>query len=324
MGAATLGNLYRPVSDEEARETLETALGRGIRYIDTAPFYGFGLSEERVGDSIRSRSDMVVSSKVGRILRAATQSEMSRQERYGFVSPMPFEPEFDYSRDGVLRSFEASVRRLGRVDIVYVHDIGRRTHGEADSHYRQQFLDGGLDALSELRRAGDVSAIGLGVNEIEVCLELMEAADLDVILLAGRYTLLEQGPLDALFPRCLDAGTSIVVGGPFNSGILAAGAARAGNAHFDYGPVPADIRERVARLEAVCSAHDVPLPAAALQFPLGHPVVAAVIPGLANPAEVQASIDFFQFPIPQGLWDDLRSQGLIDERAPAPQGGGTM
>jgi D-threo-aldose 1-dehydrogenase len=247
---------------------------------------------------------------------------MSRQERYGFVSPMPFEPEYDYSRHGVLRSFEASVRRLGRVDIAYVHDIGRRTHGEADSHYRQQLIDGGgLEALSELRRAGDVSAIGLGVNEIEVCLELMDAADLDVILLAGRYTLLEQGALDALFPRCLDAGTSIVVGGPFNSGILAAGAAGAANAHFDYGPVPAEVRERVAKLEAVCSAHDVPLPAAALQFPLGHPAVAAVIPGLADVAEVQASADFFHFSIPQALWDDLRSHRLIDERAPLPQVG---
>jgi D-threo-aldose 1-dehydrogenase len=323
MGAAPLGNLYKPVSDAEALETIETGLDLGIRYIDTAPYYGFGLSEQRVGEGIGSASDVVISSKVGRILRPATQSEMSRQERHGFVSPMPFEPEYDYSRSGVLRSYEASVRRLGRVDILYIHDIGRRTHGEADSDYRQQLLGGGgLEALDELRRAGDVSGIGLGVNEIEVCLELMDLADLDVILLAGRYTLLEQAALEALFPRCLAAGTSIVVGGPFNSGILAAGSAGAGNAHFDYGPVPAKVRERVARLETVCSAHEVPLPAAALQFPLAHPVVAAVIPGMANTAEVRSNMGFFRVPIPRAFWDDLRSEGLIDERAPIPREGG--
>lgn len=322
LGAAPLGNLYRARTDEEAQATLDAAFDRGIRYVDTAPYYGFGLGERRVGEAIACRDDIVVSTKAGRVLRPATEEEMRSPERHGFASPMPFEPEFDYSRDGILRAFETSLERLGRIDIMYVHDIGRLTHGQSDPIYRKQLIEGGgLDALSELRNSGAVSAIGLGVNEIAVCLDLMDVAELDVILLAGRYTLLEQGALDELFPRCLAAGTSIVVGGPFNSGILAAGSAKAGEAHFDYGPVPPAIRERVAKLEAVCAAHGVPLAAAALQFPLAHPAVASVIPGFASEAEVAAGVDFLGLPIADGFWRDLRGEHLVDERAPLPGAG---
>jgi D-threo-aldose 1-dehydrogenase len=319
FGAAPVGNLYKRVSETDARCTIEAALHGGIRYFDTAPYYGFGLSERRVGDSVREREHIAVSTKAGRLLRPAPAAD-TRSERFGFLSPMPFEPVFDYSRDGMLRSHEASLQRLGlaRIDILYVHDIGRQTHGDLDEHYRTQLIDGGgLAALAELRESGAVTAIGLGVNEIEVCLELMERAQFDVLLVAGRYTLLEQGAVAELFPRCLEAGTSIVIGGPFNSGVLAAGSARPG--HYNYAAVPPAVQERVRALEDVCAAHGVPLAAAALQFPLANPVVAAVIPGLASKEEVRAALDFYGFPIADSFWADLYEQRLIDRRAPVPR-----
>lgn len=318
LGAAPLGNLYRPVTAAQAMETVEAALRAGLRYIDTAPYYGLGLSERRIGDAIRGRDDIVLSTKVGRVLEPAPHLD-THGERYGFVSPMPFEPVFDYTRDAILRSHEQSLERLGlaRVDILYVHDIGGQTHGDRDPYYRSQLIDGGgLAALRQLREEGSVAAIGIGVNEIQVCLELMDQVELDVILLAGRYTLLEQNALDALFPRCLEAGTSIVVGGPFNSGVLATGSS--GQSHYNYASAPEDVLERVRRLEEVCAAHGVPLPAAALRFPLAHPAVAAVIPGFASADEVRSGVNFYHFPIPDALWADLRNGGLIDPRAPLP------
>jgi len=318
LGAAPLGNLYQPVSDSSAAGIVRGGLDGGIRYVDTAPYYGFGLSERRVGDLLRGQRDVVLSTKVGRLLVPAAAADTS-SERHGFASPVPFEPVFDYTRDGILRSFEASLQRLGlaQIDILYVHDIGRQTHGELDALYRSQLLDsGGLEALTDLRRGGAVSAIGLGVNEIEVCLDLIQKADFDVLLLAGRYTLLEQGALDQLLPRCLESCTSIVVGGPFNSGVLAAGSS--GGGHYNYAPVPPEVRERVRALEAVCAAHAVPLPAAALQFPLAHPAVAAVIPGFASPEEVRSGLEFYRFPIPAAFWSDLKEAKLIDPRAPTP------
>lgn len=318
FGAAPIGNLYRFVSEAEARQTLEAALGAGIRYFDTAPYYGFGLSERRLGDAVRGRADAIVSSKAGRLLRPA-ELEETASERFGFRSPMPFEPVFDYSRDGILRSHEASLQRLGlaRIDVLYIHDIGPQTHADLDHHYRSQLIDGGgLAALMELRDSGSVSAVGLGVNEIEVCLDLLEEATFDVILLAGRYTLLAQGGLEELFPLCLSAGTSIVIGGPFNSGVLAAGSSQV--SYYNYASVPPQVLERVQGLEQVCEAHGVPLAAAALQFPLAHPAVASVIPGFANAAEVQTGLEFFHFPIPGEFWSDLRDSRLIDQRAPVP------
>ena len=318
LGAAPLGNLYRRTSDDDAGAAMRAALDGGVRYVDTAPYYGFGLSERRVGDLIRSRPEVAVSSKVGRLLAPAPGANTA-SERCGFMSSMPFEPIFDYTREGILRSHEASLNRLGlaHIDILYIHDIGRETHGDLDAHYRSQLIDGGgLAALAELRSSGAVSAIGLGVNEIEVCLDLIREADFDVILLAGRYTLLEQRALDELLPRCVERGISIVVGGPFNSGVLVAGSS--GQGHYNYAPVPAQIRERVRALEEVCARHGVPLAAAALQFPLAHPAVAAVIPGFATADEVRSGLDFYRFPIPLDLWADLKEQGLIDPRAPVP------
>lgn len=320
LGLAPLGNLYRAVSDGEARDTLQAAVELGIRYFDTAPYYGFGLSERRAGDGLREEAQAVISTKVGRLLKPDADVDTS-VERCGFVSPMPFEPIYDYSYDGILRSHEDSLQRLGRgrIDVLFIHDIGKLTHGDRHNDRLAELIEGGgLNALRRLRNEKAVSAIGVGVNEIGICLDLMERAELDVLLLAGRYTLLEQGAIDELFPLCTDTGVSVVIGGPFNSGILATGATPAAPARYNYGPAPREVRERVTRLEAICRSHGVPLAAAALQFPLAHPAVASVIPGFANAGEVRSGVEHFRMSIPDSLWSDLRTESLIDARAPVP------
>jgi D-threo-aldose 1-dehydrogenase len=318
FGGAPLGNLFRPLADEAAGATLAAAKVAGFGYFDTAPFYGFGLSERRVGDALRG-DDFVISTKVGRLLDPASGPISQNEVRHGYATPMPFEPVFDYSYDAVMRSFTESLQRLGlaRIDLLYIHDIGRMTHGEENAFRMAELTSGGgLKALEELRAAGAIAGFGMGVNEVEACLEVMEHARLDVILLAGRYTLLEQTPLDALFPACEAAGTAIVVGGPFNSGILAAGSKS--NATFNYETAPKAVIEKVAALEAVCAAHNIPLPAAALQFPLAHPLVASVIPGLDSPERVQQAVTLYNTPIPAALWADLKAKKLLRQDAPTP------
>ncbi|MBC9032181.1 aldo/keto reductase [Sphingomonas sp. JC676] len=320
FGAAPLGNLYRAVSDQAARDALDTALDAGLTYVDTAPYYGFGLSERRVGDAVRSRPDTVISTKVGRLLEPVAGGMPLAEERYGYRSPMPFEPVFDYSYDGVLRSHEDSLQRLGlaRIDILYVHDIDSATHGASHPARLDQLVaGGGIRALRRLREEGSIGAIGVGVNEIDICLDLMDRIELDVILLAGRYTLLEQGALDLLFPRCLANNISVVIGGPYNSGILATGTLPP-TPHYNYAPAPAVIVERVRKLQQICAAHDVLLGAAALQFVLAHPVVASVIPGLSNVDEVRETVARAQAPIPQALWAELKAEGLLHPQAPVP------
>ena len=322
QGSAPLGNLYRPVSDEAARETFDAAIALGIRYFDTAPYYGFGLSERRLGDALRGRADVVLSTKVGRLLRPAPDADTA-SDRHGFVSPMPFEPVYDYSYDAILRSHEQSLQRLGlgTIDILLIHDIGRLTHGERHAATLDQLTEGGgLDALGRLREEKLVSAIGVGVNEIDICLELMDGIDLDVLLLAGRYTLLEQGAIEQLLPRCVAEDVSMVIGGPFNSGILATGTSTPATPRYNYDSAPPAVRERVAHLESVCANYDVPLAAAALQFPLSHPAVASVIPGFGSAAEVRAGVAHFRTPIPPEFWAELQREQLIDERAPVPEG----
>jgi len=315
FGAAALGNLYRAIPDDAARACLAAALAGGIGYVDTAPHYGQGLSERRIG---QASGAACLSSKVGRVLTPVAPPPPGT-ERHGFIDGDPFEPVFDYSYDGVMRSFESSRKRLNRerIDILLAHDLGVQTHGPDAPAHMKAFLDGGLRAMHDLRAAGLTGAIGLGVNEWQVCEEVMGdialGADLDVILLAGRYTLLEQGALESFLPLCEARGVSVIVGGPFNSGILT------GGDHYDYGRVPPGICDRVTRLKAVCTAHDVPLAAAALQFPLAHPAVACVIPGMADAAEVAANIALFAHHIPDALWDDLKSEGLLHDGAPTPQ-----
>lgn len=311
FGTAALGNLFREVAKETARATVEAALTAGLGYADTAPYYGFGLAERRLGEALIE--DAIVSTKVGRLLEPV--SGALPRERYGFVSSEPFEPVYDYTHDGVLRSHEESLRRLNRdrIDILFVHDIGERTHGANHPAMLAQLVDSGFRALKRLRDEGAISAFGIGVNETEIALDLLDRVSMDVILLAGRYTLLEQGALDALLPRCVETGASIVIGGPYNSGLLTGGAT------YDYKAAPPEILDRARRLETVCTRHGVPLAAAALQFALAHPAVASVIPGLASPREVHDTVTRYSTPIPPALWDDLKSEALLRADAPTPQ-----
>ena len=319
FGAATLGNLYERISDEEANAILAAALDHGLTYIDTAPYYGFGLSERRVGDAVRERTGVVISTKVGRLLspdRAGVGTD-----RNGFRSPMQFQSVYDYSYSGIRRSYDDSLQRLGlaHVDILYVHDIGALTHDAADAfHFESLTRGGGLRALEELRSSGAIRAFGVGVNEIEACRRVMDHASLDVLLLAGRYTLLEQGALSSLLPRCEKSGTAVVIGGPYNSGILATGVRHGGVLHYDYGRPAAHIVQRVAAIEGLCDSFGVPLAAAALQFPLAHPAVVSVIPGLDHVRRVAEAVTLYRTQIPLELWIALKAAGLIDEAAPVP------
>jgi D-threo-aldose 1-dehydrogenase len=320
LGAASLGNLYNVVTDDVAGAMLAAACAAGITYVDTAPFYGFGLSERRVGDAVRGNRNMVVSTKVGRLLRPASDVVDDR-ERWGFRSSMPFSPEYDYTFDGVMQSWQASLQRLGmaRVDMLFVHDIGKATHGSSHTErFRELTEGGGLRALSKLRADGAISAVGIGVNEVEVCLDVLREFELDAVLLAGRYTLLEQDPLDELFPQCSIRGTSIVIGGPYNSGILATGTRSGLPMHFNYERPPVSIIERVRGIESICDRYDVPLAAAALQFPLAHPQVASVIPGVGHASRIAQTLELYRRAIPDVFWDELKDAGLIRSDAPTP------
>ncbi len=313
LGTAAMAGNHRIVSEADHRGALETGMHNGVSYVDTAPFYGFGRSEHFAGDALRNRNDWVLSTKAGRLLEPGPAP---KDEAVDWPGSFPFKPVYDYSYDGVMRSYEMSLQRLGldRIDILLLHDIGEMQHGSAGNavHFRDA-MSGGYKALDELRRAGDITAIGLGVNEREVCIESMKHGDWDAFLLAGRYTLLEQKPLDDLLPACEKAGASIILGGPFNSGILAGGET------WNYALAPANIREKVAGITAICNDHSVPLAAAALQFPLGHPLVSSVIPGPRSPQEMSTILDWFAIEIPGSLWSDLRSAGLLHEAAPLPE-----
>lgn len=319
FGAAALGNLYSPMSDEAAQGALGAALDTGIGYVDTAPHYGQGLSERRVGMALARRDERdletqtVLSTKVGRVLtRIATPPPGT--ERHGFVDGDPFEPHFDYSYDGVMQSFEDSCKRLGRdsVDMLFAHDLGAVTHGDAHPTHLRVFLHGGYRAMAELKAAGRTRAIGLGVNEWQVCEEVLGHADLDVVLLAGRYTLLEQTALDSFLPLCQRKGVSVLAAAPFNSGVIT------GGGMYNYEPAPQDILDRVAAIRAVCAYHGVPIAAAALQFPLTHPSVACVLTGMASATQVEANLKLFSHPIPAALWEDLKTAKLLRRDAPTP------
>lgn len=311
FGTAPLGNLYREIADDEARATIAAAFDAGLAYADTAPHYGLGLAEKRLGAALAPHT--IVSTKVGRVLIPAEGP--FPPERNAFHTREPFEPVYDYTHDGILRSHEDSLRRLGRdrVEILYVHDIGRQTHGDAHpAMLAQLFEGGGFRALQRLRGEGAIDAFGIGVNETEVALELMDRVRLDVILLAGRYTLLEQGALSLFLPRCEAEAIAVVIGGPYNSGLLAGGGT------YNYAPASASIAARAQAIEAVCERHGVLLGTAALQFPLAHPAVASVIPGLASAKEVSQTVLRYQTPIPSALWEELKAEYLLAAEAPVP------
>jgi D-threo-aldose 1-dehydrogenase len=320
FGGAPLGNMYQAFSDQQARATVEACHAAGIRYFDTAPLYGFGLSEHRLGDALRGRERgaLVVSTKVGRLLRPGDPATLDHGQ---FKQALPFAQVYDYSYDGVMRSFEDSLQRLGtwRIDVLLVHDLDVWTHRteEARRARVREFMAGGYRAMLELREQGMVQAIGAGINETAACLDLAERGDFNCFLLAGRYTLLEQAPLDDFLPLCERRDIALIIGGAYNTGILATGAVP--GAYFQYAPAPPEILERVRRIEAVCAQHDVLLPSAALQFPLGHPTVATVIPGTRSPEEVAQNVEIFAPEIPTEFWAELKHEGLLRADAPTPR-----
>lgn len=322
FGGAPLGNLFDTVAEDQAIALVRHAYAAGIRYFDTAPHYGNGLSEVRIGKSLRGvgRDDYMLSSKVGRIL---VPDAAAPREQNSYVDVLPYRQRWDYSREGTLRSIDESLERLGvsRLDIVYVHDIDRDTHGEAYEERLSEVLNGAIPALLELRAQKAIGAFGLGVNDWRACVEVLSRVDLDVLLLAGRYTLLDQTALPELMPLCERRDVAIVIGGPYNSGILATGAHPADGKlpYFDYAPAPPDVVARVAAIEALCAQFDVPLRAAALQFPLAHPAVVSTIPGARTIAELDQNLELAARPLPPPFWQALHDRGLIAQEAPLPR-----
>lgn len=324
FGAAPIGNLYQPLTDEQAQTAVLSALRSGIRYFDTAPHYGFGLSETRLGSALKvARQEVVISSKVGRAL-VPTNSNAS--VRHGFVDTPPLEPVFDYTYDGVMRSFEASLKRLQveHIDILLAHDLGPLTHGADHPQKFREFMDGGYLAMNKLKADGLVKAIGLGANEWQICDAALKHGDFDGFLLAGRYTLLEQAPCEHFLPLCARRKTSVILGGPFNSGILATGVKAALGSvskqplYYNYEPAPQAVVDRVAALEAVCDEFSLPLAAAALQFPAAHPQICSVLAGLANHEQVERAVQLMNSEIPAAFWDELRARNLLHPAAPVP------
>lgn len=293
FGGTAIGGLYRACPRAQAMETLEAAWHAGLRLFDNAPLYGYGLSERLVGDFLRDkpRNEYVLVTKVGRLLRPLRADESHNEI---FVGGLPFDIEHDYSYDGIMRSVEHSYARLGlnSIDVLLVHDLGNQTHGsDMGAYHMRQFLQGGLKALEALKSCGEISAYGLGVNEIPICIDVMRHAPIDCILLAGRHTLLDRSAEDQLIPLCRKHGTSLIVGGAFNSGILATGATP--GAHFNYAPASADIISRVERMQAVAASGGYPLAAAALQFPLRSDVVASMLLSTARPDSLRLNLSLF-------------------------------
>ena len=320
FGTAPLGNLFAPVSEEAARATLDAAWDVGCRAFDTAPFYGLGIAETRLNPFLRAHrgEQMVLSTKIGRLLRPCARDQRSAQDHY-FDTPAR-EVVFDYSYDGVLRSFDFSMERLGvdTIDVLLCHDIDAETHGsvETSEQHFKTFMEGGYKALERLRSEGRIAAFGAGLNVWQMCERLARAGDFDLFLLAGRYTLLEQDPLETFLPLCEQRGIGILCGGPYNSGILATGARE--GAVYNYELAPPSVVERVRKIEAVCSAHRVSLPCAALQFPLAHQAIVSVIPGGKTADEVRRNAAQLEVAIPPAFWADLKTAGLIAAHAPVP------
>lgn len=306
LGTAPLGNMFRTVAEEAARATVDRAWELGLRFFDTAPLYGHGLSESRVGQALRERprDEYVIATKVGRVLRP----HRGPAPETIFADTPPLLPVFDFTERGTLRSFEQSLDRLGleRIDVLHVHD--------PDDHAAQA-LAGALPTLRKLRAEGRIGAVGAGMNQSALLTRFVREADIDCVLLAGRYSLLDQSGLDDLLPLCVERGVAVIAGGVFNSGLLATPES---GATFNYEPAPPELVARAQHLSALCRTHDVPLRAAALQFPLAHPAIASVLTGARSAAEIEENVTLFARAIPSALWDELREEGFIRDDAPTP------
>lgn len=321
LGTAHLGELYGKVPEEVSRATFQAAWDSGLRYFDTAPWYGRGLAEHRTGGFLRTlpRADFRVTTKVGRTLHRP--SDPSHFDRGPWIGGLNFEVHFDYSRDGIMRSYEQAMQRLAldRIDALVIHDLDAGFHDpETFARHRRDLAASGIAALQELKRAGDISAYGMGINTDEAFEEVLPEVEVDFALVAMPYTLLDQGSLHRGMKRCVDMGIGVIVGAPFASGILVTGSKGAQN--YGYATAPAAVQEKVRGIETVAAAHSVSLPAAAMQFLLAHPAVASIIPGAAKPEEVIQNVASLRAKIPPGFWADLKSEGLIVTDAPIPDG----
>ena len=312
LGTAPLGNLLAEIPEDQAEAAFAAALDAGLNYIDTAPFYGYGLAEERVGRALqgRNRSDYVVSTKVGRLIRPGERSgaEVFDGGKSFYLAKPGMMTQRDYSYDGVMTSLDESLARLGTdyVDLLHIHD--------PDDHF-DEAVKGAYPALAKLREEGVIKGVSAGMNQWEMLSNFMDHGHWDAFLLAGRYTLLDQTGLPELLPKCVDAGTAIIAGGVYNSGLLAD--PRPGIT-YNYMPVTEDILAQALRIKAVCTAHDVPLKAAAIQFPLAHPAVPTILTGVRSAAEFAENLELFETDIPDALWGDLRAEGLLSPDAPTP------
>ncbi|MEU7740338.1 aldo/keto reductase [Nonomuraea sp. NPDC049158] len=301
FGAAPIAGLYEAVSDEQARATVDAAWSHGVRLFDTAPHYGVGLSERRLGAALADRKGFVLSTKVGRLL---VPSATGGRDEQGFDVPAAFERVWDFSGDGVRRSLEESLARLGldRVDIALIHD--------PDAH-ADQAISEAYPALAELRSQGVIGAIGVGMNQWQVPLRFVQETDIDVVMLAGRYTLIDQSGLP-LLDACADKGVRVLAAGVFNSGLLATSTP---GGTYNYEPAPAEVLDRARRIAKVCERYDVPLPQAAMAFPLRHPAVASIVIGARSPEEVATNAALWERPVPDNLWSELEAEGLLPRPA---------
>lgn len=320
LGGAPLGDLFTCISDETSLEIHQAAWDAGVRYYDTAPFYGYGKSEHRMGQFLRRqpRSEFHISTKVGRVLKATRNLDTFDQGMW--AAGLPFEITYDYSYDGIMRSYEDSLQRLGlnSVDLLLIHDLDfwfNKTEGRVNAWLAQLFTSG-WRALDELKSSGQIKGVGAGINELGMMPRFLDMVDLDFFIVALPYTLLDQDVLDVEFPRCQENGVGAVIGAVFASGILATGPVE--GAYYKYVPAPPEILEKTRRIKAVCQRHKTPLAAAAMQFPLAHPIVAAIIPGAVEPGHVQSNVENLAHEIPSDLWAELKAEGLLREDAPTP------
>ncbi|MCJ1697774.1 aldo/keto reductase [Rathayibacter caricis] len=304
LGAAQFGNLFQETTDEASSEAVSRAWDAGVRYFDTAPHYGLGLSERRLGRALAAypREEVVISTKAGRLL-VDDPSGAGRQDDEGFVVPASARRVWDFSRDGIRRSLDASLERLGvdRIDIAYLHD--------PDDH-REAALREGMPALIELREEGVLGAVGAGMNQTRMLTEFIRELDIDVVMVAGRFTLLDHSAAEELLPLALERGVGVVAAGVYNSGLLSRSVVP-DDARFDYEAAPADLVERARRIAAVCAEHGVELPAAAVRFPLEHPAVVSVVLGMRTAAHVTSNVERLNAPLDSGLWPDLVEAGLL-------------
>lgn len=318
FGAAMIGDLYSPIEELDAIETICCALEKGVTLIDTSPLYGHGLSEHRIGAALRRapQAKVILSTKVGRVTDPFSPSNNAVT---GYSGGAPHAVNFDYSREGTMRSLEQSLIRLGRdhIDLVLVHDLERGAHGHRYDKVFESAMEGAVPTLAALRKQGIIKAYGIGVNDADAAEKFVRNSDPDAVLLAGRYSLLEQPANTTFLPLAEERNIGVILGGVFNSGILATGPIR--GARYNYTEAPSDIMMRANLIESICKKHKISLRTAALQFVLGHPSVSSIVLGAASALEVENQLNDLRHSIPKQLWTDLRGENLIPPEIPFPE-----